>query len=145
MMKKITDERLMIKNLKNIRIAFFIQSLGVIGILLYTAIKHGISGMTSQPLWIVFMLTAIVLGYLQMSISIEHENPDKKIKKGSYFKTVMIILLITIGLGFLITLSPESGPKDGFVVGGVIFLCTLAPYSYIYYLRKKHSEDTDEE
>ena len=41
-MKKITDERLILLNLKNIRIAFIIQTLGVLGILGYDAVKKGL-------------------------------------------------------------------------------------------------------
>ncbi|MFD3449383.1 hypothetical protein ACFDTO_32925 [Microbacteriaceae bacterium 4G12] len=144
-MKKITDERLIMQNLKNIRIAFLVQSLGIIGILFYTFIKQGMEAMRNNPLWMVFMVTAIVLGYLQMNISVEHENPDKKLKKGSYTRMLLIITAISIVLGFLTTISPESGLKDGIIIGIVIFVCTLAPYSYTYYLRKKRSEDLDDD
>ncbi|MDQ0163456.1 hypothetical protein [Bacillus alveayuensis] len=145
MMKKITDERLLIKNLKNIRIAFVIQSVGIIGILLYDAITKGITSMTHQPLWIVFMITSIVLGYLQMSISIDYENPSKKVKPSTYFKGLSAILGISIVIAFLVYLSPESGLKESNIVGIVLFLSMLAPYSYIYYLRKKKYEDEEDE
>ena len=41
-MKKIKDERLILQTLKNIRIAFLFQSLGIIGILGYIGFTEGI-------------------------------------------------------------------------------------------------------
>lgn len=50
MIRKITDERLKLKNLKNIRILFLIQNIGIIAILGYDLITKGMAGMTSNPL-----------------------------------------------------------------------------------------------
>ncbi|WP_269139891.1 hypothetical protein [Rossellomorea arthrocnemi] len=41
-MKKITDERLKLQNLKNIRVLFLFQSAGIIGILAYDFITSGL-------------------------------------------------------------------------------------------------------
>lgn len=144
-MKKITDERLVLKNLKNIRLAFVVQSVGIIGILLHDALANGIASMTHQPLWLVFMITAIVLGYSQMSISIDHENPSKQIKPSSFYKGLSVILGINFVIGLLVYLSPESSLKDSIAIGIALFLCMLAPYSYIHYLRKKKLEDEEDE
>lgn len=48
---KIKDERLQLKNLKNIRIVYIVQTIGMILILGYDFINEGISGMTDNPLW----------------------------------------------------------------------------------------------
>lgn len=48
--KKIKDERLILKTLKNIRIAFLFQSLGIIGILGYIGFTEGMDQTTKSPL-----------------------------------------------------------------------------------------------
>ena len=82
-MKKITDERLVLKNLKNIRIAYIIQTVGILGILGYDLVTKGLDGMRENPLWIVFMITTVISAYLSMSISADHEsnkiNPQKSL------------------------------------------------------------------
>lgn len=40
-MKKIKDERLIIQNLKNIRIAFIVQTIGISAILIYEVVTKG--------------------------------------------------------------------------------------------------------
>ena len=81
-MKKITDERLVVRNLQHVRIAFIVQTLGILGILGYEVIQGGLDQMRENPLWLVFMITSIVYAYLTMSTSVEHEkrikNPWKK-------------------------------------------------------------------
>lgn len=54
-MKKIKDERLILQTLKNIRIAFLFQSLGIIGILGYIGFTEGIDQITKSPLWLLFI------------------------------------------------------------------------------------------
>jgi len=41
-MKRIRDERLLLQNLKNIRVAFIVQTLGVVAILVYQAVTEGV-------------------------------------------------------------------------------------------------------
>lgn len=55
-MKKIKDERLQIQNLKNIRIIFLIQNLGIIGILAYDYLSKGMEQMRNNPLWLLFTI-----------------------------------------------------------------------------------------
>ncbi len=51
-----------------------IQTIGiVVGILGYDFGTKGIDGMTDNPLWYVFMITAIVSAYLSIGISVDHE------------------------------------------------------------------------
>ena len=56
-MKKIRDERLILRNLKNIRIVFVIQTLGIVGILGYDLVTKGMDAMTSNPLWPLLMIS----------------------------------------------------------------------------------------
>ena len=44
-MKKITDERLVLRNLQHIRIAFIVQTLGILSILGYELYQGGLEGM----------------------------------------------------------------------------------------------------
>ncbi|SFA84412.1 hypothetical protein SAMN04488072_102272 [Lentibacillus halodurans] len=46
-----------------------VQSVGIIAILLYDVITKGLSTMTDNPLWFVFMVTVIVLTWLNLRIS----------------------------------------------------------------------------
>ena len=140
-LQKIKDERLVLKNLQNIRVLYLVQTLGIIGILAYDLITKGFDGMTSNPLWYVFIITTIVGGYLSMSISVDHEVPEKK--PGPYYRGVIITGLIGVGFGLLTGLPNEGTLTVGIIVGIVVFICSLVPYSYIYYLRKKRFEEND--
>ena len=77
-MKKIRDERLILRNLKNIRIVFVIQTLGIVGILGYDLVTKGMDAMTSNPLWPLLMISMVIYAYLSMSISVEHEKLTEK-------------------------------------------------------------------
>jgi len=92
--KVIKDERLVIQNLKNIRIAFAFQTICILGILIYEGIRKGISHITDNPLWLVFMATSVLLGYLNMRISVdEYQTSDSK-KPGPYYKTIIFSLAV---------------------------------------------------
>lgn len=82
-MKKIKDERLILQTLKNVRIAFLFQSLGIISILGYIGFTEGIDQITKSSLWLLFILTSIVLSYLQLSVSIDVEEGEKGNKVNS--------------------------------------------------------------
>lgn len=143
-MQKIKDERLILKNLQNIRIAYGIQTLGIIGILGYDLITKGMDGMTNNPLWLVFMVTIVVSAYLSMSISVEHESDKKSPKKGFIISLVILVIISTL-IGVLVYLTEGFNIIDGALIGGIIFVCGFAPSFYLYHLRKKRSdEDSDE-
>ncbi|WMT41958.1 hypothetical protein RE628_05835 [Paenibacillus sp. D2_2] len=143
-MKKITDERLILLNLKNIRIAFIIQTIGVLGILGYDAVKKGLEGMTDNPLWLVFMITAVALGYLSMSNSVDHEsekvNPKKSLKI-----SLVVISLISIVVGFLVSRSEGFTIINSVIIGGILLSCALVPVIYTYKLRVKRLDEDMEE
>ncbi|RKQ30008.1 hypothetical protein [Oceanobacillus halophilus] len=143
-MKKIKDERLILINLKNIRFAYIIQTLGIIGILGYDLVTKGLNGMRENPLWIVFMVSIVVSAYLSMNVSVDHENNEKSSKKG-LFISLVIVSLISVMIGILTSLSEGFTIINGIIIGGILFVCGLVPVLYIYYLRKKRQEDNPDE
>lgn len=143
-MKKITDERLVLQNLKNIRIAYIVQTTGILAILGYDWATKGIDGMTDNPLWYVFILTAIVSAYLSMSISVDHENKKADPKK-SLILSLVVLSIITIGFGYLASMG-EGSTMSGVLIGGIIFICGLIPILYIYKLRvNRQNENIDDD
>lgn len=71
---KITDERLQAKNLRNIRIAFVVQTLGVITILGYDLIQNGPRHMFSEPLHLVLLVSLTI--YIALTIPVSRENGE---------------------------------------------------------------------
>lgn len=142
MLKKITDERLKLQNLKNIRILFLVQNIGIIGILGYDLVTKGLEGMTENPLWFVFMITMVVSLYLSMSISVEHETNSKHPKKGLNI-SILILVIISAVIGIFVSITDGFNVRDGLIMGGILFICGLIPVIYLYYLRKRRSEEND--
>lgn len=143
-MKKITDERLILLNLKNIRIAFIIQTIGVLGILGYDLVTKGLDGMKENPLWLVFITTAAISAYLSMSISADHENNKINPQKRFSISLVILILISTI-IVFFVSRTDGSNIIDGAMIGGILFICGLIPTVYIYNLRTKRQDEDNEE
>lgn len=71
---KITDERLQAKNLRNIRIAFVIQTLGVITVLAYDLIQNGARHMFGEPLYLVLLVSLTI--YIALTIPVSRENGE---------------------------------------------------------------------
>lgn len=145
-MMKMKDERLIIQNLKNIRIAFVVQTIGIVAILAYEAVTKGITEATENPLWLVFMLSMIVFIWLHLKISADiQDNVNKPKKLGPYYRVVIISALIGAILALLAKLGPDkSNNIEALILGGVVFVCFLMTYTYVYYLRKKQSEDHED-
>lgn len=141
-MKKIKDERLKLKNLKNIRIAYIVQTLGILGILGYDLVTKGLDGMTENPLWFVLMITMVIFLYLTMSISVDHETSAKSPKKGLKI-SILVLMIISALIGIFVSITDGFNVLDGLIMGGILFVCGLVPVIYIYYLRKRRSEDSD--
>ncbi|MFD1415405.1 hypothetical protein [Oceanobacillus jeddahense] len=135
-MQKIKDERLKLKNLKNIRVLFMVQTIGILGILGYDLVTKGIDGMTDNPLWFVFIITAIVSAYLSMNISVDHETSGKSPEKGLII-SLTVTALISIVIGYLISLSEGTPATTGILIGGIVFICGAIPCFYVYRLRKR--------
>lgn len=144
-MKKIKDERLILKTLKNIRIAFLFQSLGIIGILGYIGFTEGMDQLTKSPLWLLFILTSIVLSYLQLSVSIDVEEGEKDIKLTPYYKIILHSLIVgTIIAIIYIIFSPERPLFEALLTGSIFFVCFLVSYSVSYFIKKRRLQDNDE-
>ncbi|MGD6964142.1 hypothetical protein ACQCVB_18230 [Fictibacillus phosphorivorans] len=141
-MKKITDERLVLQNLKNIRIAYIIQTVGILGILGYDLVTKGLDGMRENPLWLVFILTTAISAYLSMSISADHESNKINPQKSLSISLVVIVFISTV-VGFFVSLTDGFDIIDGVIMGGILFICGFIPIVYIYSLRKKR-QDADE-
>ncbi|MCA1011365.1 hypothetical protein [Halobacillus halophilus] len=142
-MERIKDERLQLRNLKNIRIVYIIQTFGILAILAYDLVTKGMDGMTGNPLWAVFMISAVVNAYLMMNISVDHEKQTSP-KKGLYI-SLAVISVLSIASGVMVTLVGSNGIGSGFLIGGIILVCSLVPVIYIYLLRKRKTEEDDEE
>ena len=141
-MKMIKDERLKIQNLKNIRIAYIIQTAGILAILGYDLVTKGFDEMMDNPLWFVFMISTIVSAYLSMSISADHESTKKNPKKSLWISIAVLSLITAI---FVLVVSLTDGINMGLMIGGIIFICGIAPIIYLYYLRLKRDKDITEE
>lgn len=143
-MKKIKDERLVLQNLKNIRIAYIIQTIGILGILGYDFATKGLDGMRENPLWLVFIITAVISAYLSMSISADHEsnkiNPQKNLNI-----SLFVLVLISTVIGFFVALTNGFSIINGVIMGGILFICGLIPIVYIYNLRIKRQDENIEE
>ncbi|WP_406945945.1 hypothetical protein ACJA3J_07860 [Halobacillus sp. SY10] len=139
-MKKIRDERLQWKNLKNIRVVYIVQTLGILAILGYDLTTKGLDGMTNNPVWIVFMVSVIVNAYLSMTISVDHEERQRSPVKSLYISLTVISVLSAI-IGLFVSFSDGQTVWNGLLIGGIIFVSFLVPVLYIFKLRKNNSEE----
>src|SRR5699024_2344912 len=144
-MKKIKDERLIIENLKNIRIAFIVQSIGIIAILVYDGITKGVKEVIANPLWLVFIISNAVLIWGSLKISADMEEDTSKKKQLPYYIIVIIIGILSVVFGILIKLTSENNStKEAIIMGIVVFISFLIPYSILYYLRKRRLENRED-
>ncbi|MCM3737580.1 hypothetical protein M3215_17705 [Bacillus cytotoxicus] len=143
-MKKITDERLILRSLQHIKIAYIVQTTGILCILGYDFIQGGMERVTKNPLWMVFMLTAIVAGYLSMSVSVEHEKEIKDPKK-SFIVSMVVLTVVAAAFTYLTSITPNFGWGDGLLIGTIVFICGIIPVVYIYKLRVKQVQDLEDE
>lgn len=139
-MKKIKDERLVLQNLKNIRTAYIIQTVGILGILGYDLVTKGLAGMRENPLWLLFILTTVISTYLSMSISIDHEGDEKSPKKGLNI-SLFVIVIVSALIGVFVSITEGFTIVDGVMMGGILLICGLVPVMYIYYLRRKRQNE----
>ncbi|AND09735.1 MULTISPECIES: hypothetical protein [Bacillus] len=125
--------------------AFLFQYIGVVGILGYIGSTEGIDQITKSPLWLLFMLTSILLAYLQLSVSIDVEEGEKEIKLPPYYKLVLRSLLIGIIITIIyLIFSPERPLFEAILTGSVFLICFLVSYSVSYFIKKRRLQDNDE-
>lgn len=145
-MKRIRDERLIVENLKNIRIAYLIQTIGIISILVYDGIRKGVGTVVSNPLWLVLVISSTVLIWKGLKISEDMEEDSERRKQRPYAFTVGAITILSIGLGILTKFTSDNkGTKEGIIMGIVVFICFIIPYSIIYHLRRRRLRKDEEE
>lgn len=100
---------------------------------------------TKSPLWLLFILTSIVLSYLQLSVSIDVEESEKEIKLTPYYKIILRSLIVGIIMAIIyIIFSPERPLFEAILTGGILFICFLASYSVSYFVKKRRLQDDDE-
>lgn len=140
-MKKIQDERLILRNLKNIKVIYTVQTLGILIILAFNLFEGGWNAVRENPLFLLFLISSIVSAYLSINISVDLEKP-----KGNFRKKYMISMIgwIVISgiLGYLV--SNESDILTGGMVGLILLICGYIPSTYIYHLRKKAIADLED-
>ena len=142
-MEKIEDERLIMRNLQNIKIVYFVQTIGILGILAHSFLQGGLDEMTANPLWLLFMLTTILSAYLSMRVSVENEQPIQNPAK-SFRISLLVLITIILVVSTLTILTPGIGLSDAFLIGSILFICGFIPIYYIYRLRVKEQEDMEE-
>lgn len=140
-MEKITDERLKLKNLKHIRIAHLIQTLGIMAILIYEGTTEGLEAVRGTPLWWVFRLTITVLLFSAISMSIEHDTKTRSPRK-FFVGWLLFALILSVGVG-IIGIN-QVGVKSSLLAGIISFIIAIIPGLYIRYLLKRKLENDTE-
>jgi len=143
-MKKITDERLILRNLQHIKITYIVQTIGILCILGYELFQGGIEEMRQTPLWIIFILTSVVHAYLSMSVNVENEKRLKSPKR-SFTVSLAVLTTIVIAVAYLTSNTTNFGRTDGLIMGTILFVCGFIPLYYVYHLRVKQEKNTKED
>lgn len=137
-----TDERLVLKNLQKIRIAYAVQIIGIVGVLAYDRItKGGLDGMWENPLWLVLIISNTILVFLSMDISIDHEDNKPSAKKELMVSTIAVTL-ISVTIGIFTAFSDKSNIFDGILTGSVFLICGLIPFLFLLASRKRKSDES---
>ncbi|MCO7126439.1 branched-chain amino acid ABC transporter substrate-binding protein [Sporolactobacillus shoreicorticis] len=145
-MKRITDERLILVNLKNFRIAYIFQTVGMLAVLIYIAFTSGSREAIESPFFLVMMLTNILLIFLQMRVTADVEATEKKCKTPvPYYVFVLISLAVGVLMGLISWFTDRQHPSFAWISGTIFFVCFLGSFSFMYYLKKKRANDDDEE
>ncbi|MFD1363412.1 hypothetical protein [Lentibacillus salinarum] len=135
-----TDERLTLKNLQKIRVAYAVQTLGIVGILGYDLVTEGMGGMKENPLWIIFILSTTILAFLSMDVGVDHENNKSSAKKGLMISFIALAL-ISITIGIFTSLNEGFTATDGILTGVIFLICGVIPFLFLFYLRKRRGDD----
>lgn len=136
-----TDERLALKNLQKIRIAYAVQMLGIVGILGYDFIASGWDGMKESPLWFVFIVSGTILAFLSMNVSVDHEDDAISAKKGLTISLIALVLTSII-IGISTSFSEGFTVIDGILAGVIFSICGLVPFLFLFYSRKRKGDES---
>ena len=144
-MKKIRDERLLVQNLKNIRIVFVVQTIGIVSILVCQAIKEGIAKVVTGPVWLVLIMTLTVFSALNLKVVYDVFDTVSKRKKPRPFYPVLLIAALIGGVfALLAKVGPDkSSDAEALIVGSVFFVCFLVPGIIVHYWEKRRSQTRD--
>ncbi|ULG72221.1 hypothetical protein [Macrococcus brunensis] len=139
-MQKITDERLIVRNLKNIRIAFIVETLGILILLGYNLVQDGYEQMVANPLWLIFIVTMTVLTLLSININVAYDRRSGSSKK---FLSIglPVLLIISLVITVLVNLTPGYSLTDGLLMGGILLICGLLSIIYAYVVKKREEEE----
>ncbi|NGP44644.1 branched-chain amino acid ABC transporter substrate-binding protein [Bacillaceae bacterium SIJ1] len=144
-MYQMKDERLKWQQLKNTRTAFTFQSIAILGLVIYRGAVDGAQAAFADPLWLVFVGTIVLLTYLNMRISVQVEQTETGKPPGPYWVKVVVALGVgLIGALIYLVATPDWTLFLVFLIGAVIFICFLVPFSLIHYWRLKEIHDEDE-
>lgn len=139
-MKKIKDERLILKNLKYMRIALIIQIIGILSILVHKAITINFGSAVESPLMFVLIISCLPLIYGNMDIGIDNnEKPDKENNQRPYYKKLLIALGVGIAaiISILLLIFTSNPMIKSTVIVVIIFsICFTVMYAFIRYLEK---------
>ncbi|MET1249955.1 branched-chain amino acid ABC transporter substrate-binding protein [Sporolactobacillus sp. STCC-11] len=145
-MKRITDERLILVNLKNFRIAYVCQTVGILAVLIYIAFTRGSRIAIESPFFLVLMLTNVLLIFLQMRVTADVEATEKKRKKTlPYYACVLISLAVGVLMGMISWFTDRQHPSFAWISGTIFFICFLGSFSFMYYLKKKRMDNDEAE
>lgn len=130
-MKRIRDERLKVRNLKNIRIAFAVENILIILILIWQLYQKKPTNPLSysNPLYAVLMIGALTLITLSINVTAPTEDkPKSKIKKISLHFLIALIVAMAF---FYFLLFRQTHFIASFVSGCVVavFLVGMELYS----------------
>jgi hypothetical protein len=140
-MKKIKDERLLMENLKSIRFAFLFQTIGIMGILVYSGIKNGVANLLNNPLWLLLLGTAVILGFFNVRNAVDLEDHGNEKKPRPLSRKGFLAGIIGVSCTILLLFAPDVTVRDAIIIGVVLFLSFFLTFSLIHLLRKKRDED----
>lgn len=134
-----TDERLKLKNLQTVRVAYAVQIIGITCVLGYDFFKDGMNSLSGNPVWFVFIISTTILTFLSMRISVNHENNNDSAEKG-FVVSIVTLLLICVGVGVFTAMSDGLTLFDGILTGTVFLICGFIPFLFLYNLRRDRDE-----
>src|SRR5690625_734499 len=126
--------------------AFIVQTVGIMAILVFIVIREGIWKAVSNPVWFTFIVTMIVLGWSNFRYSVDlYDHLTDQKKPGSYYRIIVISLLVGTAFGLLAKFGPDqTSNSQALLAGGVVFACFFVTFTIGYLLVKKRLENSGE-
>lgn len=124
--QKITDERLILKNMKNIRFVYTFQTLGILSLIGYQFISGGIDGIMESPLWIVFIASTIILALLS-------PGADERLEKKNLQKIRLAFAIQMVGVVAILGYDYATLGMDGMKENPLWIIFTLTGVLLAYF------------